>query len=225
MRANQTLQIALVISVTALIVVFVGQYALNKFLNTMLVSKLVPFIQKWEGGLSRDPKDTASANPAPWSYKGQTGWHTNKGVTYSTFKSIAPKVGYAVTAENFFSMPDALWYKILENGFMKAFPLSKISHLPRIQAVIISWAWGSGPGGAERYLANFQRQVMGIQDSNITPTEIVENFKKRINPLNEKEWFLKLCDRRAQDFSKMATYSVHGKGWINRLNDFRKTFA
>lgn len=225
MRSNQTLQIALVISVTALIVVFVGQYALNKIFSNMLISKLEPFIKRWEGKRSRDPKDSAASDPAPWAFQGLTGWHTVMGITYTAFKTTAPKVGYAVTAENFFNMPNDLWFKILEHGYMKPFPLSKISHLPRIQAVIITWAWGSGVGGTEKYLANFQRQVMGIQDSNITPTEIVENFKKRINPLNEKEWFLKLCDRRAQDFSKMATYSVHGKGWINRLNDFRKTFA
>src|SRR5690606_10527030 len=106
--------------------------------------------------------DTASSYPAPWSYKGQTGWHTNKGITYQTFVSNASRLGYEATAENFFKMPDEIWLKILKGVYMKAFPLDRISHLPRIQAVIITWAWGSGPAGAERYLANFQRQVMGI---------------------------------------------------------------
>lgn len=190
-----------------------------------MISKLSVFIKKWEGGASRDTKDTASSYPAPWSYKGQTGWHTVKGVTYKTFEANAKKLGYAVTSENFFNMPDDIWYKILKEVYVSGFPIDRIAHLPRIQAVIITWAWGSGVGGAETRLARFQREVMGINDSNITKSEIVDNFKKHINPLNEKEWFNKLCDRRAEDFKKMSSYAVHGTGWMNRLNDFRKTFA
>lgn len=215
--------VAIMLAVT-IIVVFIGQYLLNRLFNAMLLAKLVPFIYKWEDGLSRDTKDTASANPAPWAHKGQTGWHTNKGVTYTAFVSNASKLGYAPTAENFFNMPDAIWLKILKEVYMKAFPIERIAHLPRIQAVIITWAWGSGSAGAETRLANFQREVMGIVDSNITPAEIVDNFKKRINPVNEREWFNKLCDRRLADFKKMSSWSEHGTGWTRRLNDFRQTF-
>ncbi len=214
----KTVAIVLAISIA---VVFVGQYLMNKFLNVMLLSKLVPFMKKWEGGLSRDPNDTASSYPAPWTYKGVTGWHTNKGITYKAFVSNAQKLGYAPTAENFFNMPDDIWLKILKGSYMASFPLNKISHLPRIQAVIISWSWGSGVAGAERYLANFQREEMGIKDSNITKEEIIKNFALRVNPLNELDWFNKLCDRRLEDFKKMATWNVHGKGWTNRLNEFR----
>lgn len=214
----KTVAIVLAISIA---VVFVGQYLMNKFLNVMLLSKLVPFMKKWEGGLSRDPNDTASSYPAPWEYKGVTGWHTNKGITYKTFVSNASKLGYAQTKENFINMPDDIWLKILKGSYMASFPLNKISHLPRIQAVIISWSWGSGVAGAESRLANFQREEMGIKDSNITKEEIVNNFLLRVTPLNELEWFNKLCDRRLADFQKMATWNVHGKGWTRRLNEFR----
>lgn len=210
--------------VTVVLVVAI-QYFLNKYLNAMLLSKLVPFMQKWEGGLSRKTSDTASNNPAPWTYQGVTGWHTNKGITYTTFINNAARLGYAPTADNFFKMPDELWLKILEGTYMAAYPLQKIAHLPRIQAVIITWAWGSGVGGSEGYLADFQREEMGINDTNITPTEIVDNFRKRITPLNEKIWFEKLNKRRADDFSHMGTYAQNKNGWLNRLNDFSKTFA
>lgn len=189
------------------------------------MSKLANFIKKWEGGLSNDPSDTASSNPAPCSFKGKSGYHTNKGITWSTFKTHAPRFGYKADCETFFNMPDDLWFKILTKVYAGAFPLDKIKHLPSIQAVIITWAWGSGVAGAERRLANFQREVMGFTSSNITPSQIVENFRSRINPVNEKEWFNKLCDRRLEDFKKMATWSAHGNGWTARLNDFRKTFA
>ncbi len=198
---------------------------IKKITGYTMLQRLASFIKKWEGGLSRDPNDSASRTPAPWSYRGKTGWHTNKGVTYATFKRYAPSLGYEVTPENFFSMPDPLWLGILKKGFMKSWPLHKIDHLPRIQAVIITWAWGSGNSGAESRLARFQREEMGIKDSNITKAEIVDNFKKRVNILNEKYWFHKLCDRRLQDFKKMRSWPVHGRGWTRRLNDFRKTFG
>lgn len=191
----------------------------------ILISKLSVFIKKWEGGLSRDPADNASSYPAPWVYNGKTGWHTNKGITYKTFKANAARLGYEASADNFFKMPDSIFISILKNVYAAGFPLSEIDDLPRIQAVIITWAWGSGLFGAEKYLADFQREEMGIKDSNITKAEIVKNFSKEITPLNEKEWFNKLTARRLADFKKMSDWPKYGAGWTNRLNDFKKTFA
>jgi len=202
--------------------VVVGNYILNRYFNVMLL-KLAPFIQRWEGGLSRDPNDSASKAPAPWAYKGQTGWHTNKGITYTTFLSNANKIGYKPTAENFFLMPDALWLKILKIGYMKPWNLEPLSHLPRIQAVIITWSWGSGVTGATTRLARFLKAETG---KNITTrTEIVETLKNKVTQLNETAWFHKLCDRRLEDYKKMPTWNAHGRGWTRRLNDFRETFG
>ena len=39
---------------------------------------LASFFKKWEGGLSRDPKDTASVDPCPTPYKGKTGYHKQR---------------------------------------------------------------------------------------------------------------------------------------------------
>lgn len=204
-----------------------GLIALRLFIGRIMgvESKLIPFVKKWEGGLSRDPDDNASSDPAPWTYKGKSGYHTNMGVTYSTFKSMAGKVGYEVTAQNFFNMSNAIWYGILKHGYMKSYPLEKLNHLPRIQAVIITWAWGSGTGGSERHLANFQREHFGIKDSDITKAEIVKNFTERVNPLNEKAIFNLLCNERESFFKRHEDYWKYGKGWLNRLNDFRATFG
>lgn len=207
-------------------VIFIAlRFLKKKIISFMLEKKIVSFIQKWEGGLSRDSTDTASKVTAPWRYRGVTGWHTNKGVTFETFKRYAPVIGYAVTAKNFFEMPNDLWLKIMKRGYLSAYPLDEINHLPRIQAVIIEWAWHSGLSGSEVRLANFQRAEMGINDSNITKREIIRNFKREITPLNEKVWFNKLCNRRLADLKRMPTWYKHGRGWTNRLNDFKKTFA
>lgn len=226
MKNNEKITKAiLIIAIGAMVVWLFLQLTLSRYLSSALLMKLVPFMQEFEGGLSRDPNDSASANPAPWSYNGQSGWHTNKGVTYLAFKTKAPLAGYQANAKNFFEMPDDLWMKILELGYMSAFDLDQIDHLPRIQAVIISWAWGSGVGGASSRLASFIREEMNVNDSDITREEIIKYFKQKINRANELFWFNKLCDRREADFKKMPTCPAHCNGWLRRLNSFRQLFS
>ncbi len=78
----------------------------------------VDFIKKWEGGISNDPRDIGPASfPAPCVYKGQIGWHTNKGIIYRTFSSNAAKLGYSASCENFIQMPDYIWLKIYKLTF------------------------------------------------------------------------------------------------------------
>ena len=31
-----------------------------------------------------------------------------------------------------------------------------------------------------------------------------------------------MCDNRAYQFSKMKSFDAHGKGWLNRLKEFRE---
>lgn len=224
---NSTIKAILIIAIIVGVLLFVAAIINSRSSTNQMMDKLIPFILKKEGGLSRDPQDTASKNPAPWPYDNgngmQTGWHTNKGVTYTTFIGNASKAGYAPTADNFFKMPNNVWRPVLR-AYEEAFPIERIKHLPKIQAVIITWAWGSGPHGTETRLARFQREVMGIEDDNITRAEIVENFRRRITRANEEMWFQKLNDRRAEDFAKMPTFSAHGRGWLKTLKRFRVLF-
>ena len=76
------------------------------------LSLAIPYIQKWEGGLSRATTDTASKNPSPYEHNGKTGWHTNKGITWGTFTDLALKLGIAISPFNFLQMPDFIWRKI-----------------------------------------------------------------------------------------------------------------
>lgn len=221
----QTIKALLIILICTTIIVFIGFIFYKRMTKELFIKKIAAFIKRIEGGLGRGSEDNASSYPAPWPYKGQTGWHTNKGVTFRTFESNAKKLGYKVTPENFFEMPDDIWWKIFSQVIMSPWNLSRIDHLPRIQAVIITWSWNSGPGGTERLLADFQREVMGIKDSNITKTEIIENFRKHVNSSNELKWFNALCDRRIEDYKQMEDYPTYGKGWLNAVAKFRKEFS
>lgn len=202
--------------------IFLFRYMAGKFIDVR--AKLVPFVQKWEGGLSRAKSDKASAYPSPYEYKGYSDWHTNMGVTYSAFEALAEKLGYEDNFNNFIHMPEDIWFKIAMGGYWNLYPMDEISHLPRIQAVIFTWAWGSGSGGSEKRLADFQRDYFNIVDNNITKKEIVANFKRLVNRSNEKVVFHALCDRRKEDFIAM-NQPQNLKGWLNRLDEFRKTFA
>jgi len=56
--------------------------------NTLTMGNLskanLDYILKWEGGLSKPPRDSAAPHPVPDC----SGFHTNKGVTFRVFRSI-----------------------------------------------------------------------------------------------------------------------------------------
>lgn len=178
------------------------------------------FTRKWEGGLSRNPDDSAAFDPVPASYRDRLGWHTNKGVTWSTFKSLSGRLGYVPTPDLFFRMPDDIWARIAKNNYWDAFHLDKMTK-KRTAICIFNWAWGSGIRGACSRLARFQRTKMGVVDTTLSNSEIVFNFEK--SELTDKKLFEMLCDQREEDFRAMNK-PMFLNGWLNQLNDFRKTF-
>lgn len=98
-----------------------------------------------EGGLSRASTDTASKNPSPCAYNGKTGYHTNKGVTWSTFKSNADKLGYTASCDNFIKMPLDIWGKIFKASYWNFWDADKIPF--QSLADFMTWTvWGSGGG-------------------------------------------------------------------------------
>jgi lysozyme family protein len=185
----------------------------------------IGFIKKWEGGLSNDPNDPASAYPMPCYYAGQTGWHTNKGITWQTFSSYAGSLNYAATCENFVLMPDYIWLKIFKKKFWDAFLLDTYNS-QSIADIVVSWAWGSGMGGAYRQLAKFlngnyatslaenksdynQANVIKIRDvfnaltrrgkrENLVQQELIEHYRNFYISLN-KPYYI--------------------NGWLNRLDE------
>ena len=65
------------------------------------VSKLVPFILKWEGGFVNDPDDLGGA--------------TNKGITLSAYETYCYRKGYPKpTVECLKNISDATWMDILK---------------------------------------------------------------------------------------------------------------
>ena len=176
---------------------------------------IVPFFYKWEGGLSRDSKDSASSYPCPMLYKGHKDWHTNKGVTYGAWVSQFGEDNKA----RFFEMNSEDWGLIFKKGYWDKVKGDQIE-LQSIGEVLVSWAWGSGPRTSVKQI----QRVLGVtRDGLIGPQTL-----GAINSSNEIELFDKCVEARKNFFIYIAKRRPANmrflKGWLNRLNDFNKKF-
>ncbi len=173
-------------------------------------------IEAGEGGLSRAKTDTASNNPAPWPYKGYSDWHTNRGVTYSAFKSGAEKGWYAHTPENFFNMPDSVWFTIFKKSYWDVIDADKIKSLP-IAIYAVSWVWGSGASGGSTRLIRFLSKL----GENIGKSEIPNALNRLVVKLGEQRLLDAMLEDRAEQFRNMGQ-PANLRGWLNRLERYRE---
>ena len=181
--------------------------------------KIVPFFMKWEGGLSKDTNDSASKMPCPTPYKGVAGYHTNKGVTYATWVSFFGKNN----DDRFFAMSDEDWGVIFKKGYWDKVKGDKMP-AQFVADILVSWAWGSGSVTAIKQM----QRVLGFEKKdqdgiigNMTLTAIQNEVDK-----DSIGFFNKCCDAREQFFKNIAVgkNAKFLKGWLNRLNEFRKIF-
>lgn len=181
-------------------------------MNTEKQKQLAVFFKKWEGGLSKDKHDTASSYVCPTAHKGVNGYHTNKGITYTTWVSF---FGTKKDAE-FFAMSDENWFTIFEKGYW--IPMKKVTENELMLCVLSSWAWGSGVVGAFKHLQRF----IGVTADGIIGNQTRTAFNKRFDSLGEKAMAFAMAEDRERQFRAMKTFPVHGKGWLNRLSEFKK---
>ena len=183
---------------------------------------LVPFIRKVEGGVSSNPKDTASQNPSPCGNKDGYPIHTNKGIQWATFKGLASKGGYTASCDNFINMPDNVWLKVYKAGFWDAIKGDEVRN-QAIANTFVEMAWGSGMGSISKgtgtlgWLNSFFQKNY---NKNLTTISQMVDF---VNELDKKgqtpELFEKLNDFRASKY-KALNQPTFTKGWLNRLDAF-----
>jgi lysozyme family protein len=177
--------------------------------------KIVPFFYKWEGGLSKDQADAAAQFPCPTPYKGSTGWHTAKGVTYGAWVAIFG----TDKDDRFFKMDHNDWGLIFKRGYWDKVKGDHIE-LQSIAEVLVSWAWGSGSRTA---IKEIQRELKLKVDGIIGPKTL-----GAINSSNEAELFDRCIKRREAFFRGICITRPRNKrflrGWLNRLRDFEKKF-
>jgi lysozyme family protein len=172
----------------------------------------VEHVLYYEGGLSKDPRDTASKCVGAGQY------HTNKGVTFCTFKELAPSLGITpVTYEKFINLSNyevgKFIYKFYERVQGPKFPQN-------IALLLTEIAWGSGPARAFTHLSNALK-TFGIKESSLS--DMINQSRK----IDETKLFNAITNERKKYLDFLTTspkYAQYKKGWNNRLNSFLSKF-
>lgn len=180
-------------------------------------TKIIEHTLKFEGGLSRNTSDSASKNPCPTPFKGKTGWHTNKGITYAVWKR---KHGSNMDS-HFFNMSNDEWLQF----YIDYYDSVKGG---RIKSDSIAWfvtqiAWGSGKKQAGLTL---QRSLKALDKDVVIDGVIGNQTILATNSTYERDLFDMMVTYRVEYFKKIGKgkNSVFLKGWLRRLESFRKTF-
>lgn len=170
--------------------------------------KMVPFIKKWEGGISKDTRDQCSKDPLPDG----SGFHTNKGICWMTFKAVFGSSPEAV--KKFYTMNDEDWGKVYKGLFWDKMRGDEIKS-QKVADIIVHWAWGSGQSIPSKTIQN----IVGVTaDGNIGPKTVAA-----INAMDEATLVAKLKDRNYAFYEGLVVqpkYAMYRKGWFNRLNEF-----
>lgn len=179
--------------------------------NSSTWTSFTRHILRWEGKTSKDPRDTAAK-----CYPG--GIHTNKGITFCTFKSLASKLGITpVTHDRFLKLTDQeVGLFIYE--FYKAV---RGSELPDTVALAVTEAaWGSGPSRALQHLRDAVTDLGKPTTSNTTAIKTAASLPAR-------QLFDSYQARRKayiESLGAQPKYAPFLKGWINRLRSFNTNF-
>jgi len=184
---------------------------------------IVSFIRLKEGGLSGDNQDLSSSNPSPCGKdsKGRP-YHTNKGITWATFKGLASKGGYEASCDNFIKMPDSVWLKVYKVGFWNAIQGDRIQN-QAIANTFVEMIWSSGIGsvssgkGVLGWLNPFFKK--NYNQNLTTITQMVDFVNKLDNEGKTPQLFEQLNNYRIEKFKSLnKPYWI--KGWLNRVNSF-----
>jgi len=173
------------------------------------VSKLVPFILKWEGGFVNDPLDKGGA--------------TNMGITLNTWK----KFGYDKNKDGVIDVKDLKllevkdFTNILKDKYWNKWKADNIDN-QAVANTLVDWYWHSGVYGIK-----IPQRILNVTIDGIVGNKTLQ----AVNSCNIEE-FLKDLYRERKEFFLRITKSNPSqkrfiKGWTNRINDlinFNKKF-
>ena len=168
------------------------------------IKHLRPFILKWEGGLSRDPKDTACKVKCPTPYKGKTGYHTNKGITYAVWRSIFG----SDKDMRFLEMNDADWDTVMKKLYWNRWMADLIKD-QAIANTLVDWVWGSGVYGIK-----IPQRMLGVTADGVVGAKTIEALN------NAPKNFLQRLYKEREDFlNRIVKKQSYSKGFHQRLDE------
>jgi lysozyme family protein len=180
---------------------------------------ILPSVAKFEGGLSSDPRDSCSKKRSDViDPKNGLGYHTNKGVCYSTWISASKKLGFNESGKSFVNMTQSQWESIVKDLYWNPLNLDKVNS-QAIAEILFQSNWGSGMGGAMVLVRFMQGKINVAESGKMDATTITKLNDFTKNPNNEKTLFKEIWNRRLSYLKSLKSFSVYGKGWTNRMND------
>jgi lysozyme family protein len=182
--------------------------------TSSLFQKYADFVGFAEGGLSKDPNDTAK------KCVGNGLFHTNRGITFCTYKELAPSMGLAPTYQRFLMLTKNeankflyAYYKVASKGIIN----------PITQLIFTNIAWGSGQSVVPTLARLTLRDSLGLQNIRLTGG-MNDDLRKTINAQDPIKFNNALMNQRLKWLSQAKTANVHFRGWKAREDKFRKEF-
>jgi lysozyme family protein len=157
-----------------------------------------------EGGKSSNPKDTASKYVQP----GQV--HTNRGVTWNTYKSLASKLGLYPDYNSFLNLTKDGAVKFIYQNY-----LDNAKDLPDQTGIAVTESsWASGPSIASQNLIaavnTFGKNVKSRKNAAMAAKTIDDKKLALAVNAEQKKFYQTLVDRDP------GQYSTFLKGWKDR---------
>jgi lysozyme family protein len=187
-------------------------------INSAEFQQFVKHILSFEGGLSKDARDTAVRYaPFPGAY------HTNKGVTYAAFTGLGPKLGITpISYERFLKLTDQDVAKFIYQ-FYKSVNGDKLPG--SVGLSVAEAAWGSGPVPAikqlQQALINLKKLPAGSADGKFGAKTLAAVKATKEKDLYDAFW--KVRKAFIDSLTAQKSYAVYAKGWNRRIDSFLNT--
>lgn len=170
------------------------------------------FIALQEGGLSRDPFDSASSRVPPKPHTDGHFYHTNRGWTWNTWQNTRKRFNLSATSEQFYTMDRADSDKLKDKVFFADYQFSD-SEVINVFCFYVSWG-GGWYGGR---FANAYKKL--------TKRDLFEDLKKQEPEL----LFDNLIKARVQDLSNISMPGTknnrYRNTWIGAIAIFNREFS
>jgi len=192
---------------------------------------IMKHVLTWEGGHSSDPDDNAlkrghsGVKGGSYVSKYKDNFiHTNRGVTWGTWRSYKNRIGKKLDGMEFVNMTINDWKKFAKYMFWNPYYLDNVKS-QGVAEIIFDAYWGGGGsilvGQMQQYLTDKGYSTKGVDRAMGKNTAAAIN-KFTEDPTREKQLIKFLSDKRIAWLKTREDWGKYGKGWTNRVNAMYK---